>query len=264
MRSIVIWLFSLAVSACVGPASAGSLVDVDIVSRSSGEPIHRHFHRGKSYVPGNPGERYAVRMVNRTAGRVLVVLSVDGVNAVSGETAAPEQSGYVLAPYASAEIDGWRKSMREVAQFYFTSLPDSYAARTERPGNVGVIGVAVFRERPRPEPVPMIEERKDRVRPAPAPSSADAQKSETARAAEAPAGAPYQPERERLGTGHGERQYAPTEYTRFERARHSPDEVVTIRYDSYANLVARGIIGPAPREREPQPFPGRFAPDPKW
>ena len=31
--------------------------------------------------------------------RVLAVMSVDGVNVISGDTAAPSQSGYVLEPY---------------------------------------------------------------------------------------------------------------------------------------------------------------------
>src|SRR3546814_16856601 len=35
----------------------------------------------------------------------------------------------------------------EVARSRFTDRPDSYAARTGRPGKVGVIGIAVFRER---------------------------------------------------------------------------------------------------------------------
>ena len=48
----------------------------------------RGSYRGASYVAGRPGDRYAVRLTNRSPGRVLVVLSVDGVNAVSGETAA--------------------------------------------------------------------------------------------------------------------------------------------------------------------------------
>ncbi len=111
-------------------------------------------HRGASYIAGRPGNRYAVRLTNRSGARVLVVLSVDGVNAISGETAATGQQGYVLAPHASAEITGWRKSWQEAAAFYFTALPDSYAARTGRPDNVGVIGAAVFRERVRyPQPV---------------------------------------------------------------------------------------------------------------
>ena len=47
------------------------------------------------------------------------------------------------------EITGWRKSLERTAAFYFTDLGDSYAARTGRPQNVGVIGVAVFQERPK-------------------------------------------------------------------------------------------------------------------
>ena len=143
-----------AVSGCSSPPAfaAGSLVDVQIVDRSRGETLPSWQYRGASYVAGRPGDRYAVRLTNRSPGRVLVVLSVDGVNAVSGETAAVAQTGYVLAPYQSAEITGWRKSFSEAAAFYFTALPDSYAARTHRPDNVGVIGAAVFRERV-PEPV---------------------------------------------------------------------------------------------------------------
>ena len=37
-------------------------------------------------------------MTNRTGARVLTVLSVDGVNAITGQTASPNQSGYVLEP----------------------------------------------------------------------------------------------------------------------------------------------------------------------
>jgi hypothetical protein len=80
----------------------------------------------------------------------VTVLSVDGVNVLTGQTAATLQSGYVIDGGQSYAINGWRKSMEDVAQFVFTALPDSYAARTGRPGNVGVIGVAVYRERAAP------------------------------------------------------------------------------------------------------------------
>ena len=75
---------------------------------------------------------------------------VDGVNVVSGDTAAPSQSGYVLGAYECADIQGWRKNLSRTAAFYFTELPDAYATRTGRPQNVGVIGVAVFREKQPP------------------------------------------------------------------------------------------------------------------
>jgi hypothetical protein len=68
----------------------------------------------------------------------------------------------------------------------------------------------------------------------------------------------------KLGTGHGEREYSPTRYIDFVRQSDSPDEVITIYYDSRANLLARGII-PAPRIAEPRPFPAGFGfvPDPR-
>src|SRR5215467_3521226 len=123
---------------------------VEIFDRSEGRVLPIYWHQGRRYVVGKPGNEYAIRVRNTGGGRMLAVMSVDGVNVISGETASPSQSGYVLAPGETADIAGWRKSMSRTAAFYFTALPDSYAARTGRPDNVGVIGVAVFRERTRP------------------------------------------------------------------------------------------------------------------
>ncbi len=280
-------LATAALSACAAPPAqaVGSLVDLQIVDRSRGETLPTWRHRGASWVAGRPGDRYAVRLTNRSPSRVLVVLSVDGVNAVSGDTAAVGQTGYVLGPYQSAEITGWRKSFTEAAAFYFTALPDSYAARTGRPDNVGVIGAAVFRERvalpaQRPfEPQPPVASRSydDKAQPQPerraqgeasgrVDAAADAAASERSNAAPA-ASPPSMRERDvakadKLGTGHGEREYSPTTQTAFERASTTPAEIVQVRYDSYANLVASGVIGRAPVYAMPDPFP-RFAPDPR-
>src|SRR5215469_743853 len=126
-------LLSLAVCAALSmsaAARAGALVDVSVVDRDSGATLPTYQHDGKLYIAGTPGHRYGVRLTNHSGARVLAVLSVDGVNAISGETASPDQSGYVLDGYASTEIDGWRKSLAEIAQFNFTNLGNSYAART--------------------------------------------------------------------------------------------------------------------------------------
>src|SRR5262249_51735240 len=101
---------------------------------------------GRSYVAGVPGHRYALNIANHLGERVMTVVSVDGVNAVTGQTAGAQQSGYVLDPWENAQVRGWRKSLSDVAEFVFTSVPHSYAAQTGRPQNVGVIGVALFRE----------------------------------------------------------------------------------------------------------------------
>lgn len=232
-------------------ASAGSLLDVQVVDRSSGRILETWSHQGRLYVAGAPGNRYAVNLRNRSGERVLAVLSVDGVNAVSGQAAATSQSGYVLAPGNSAEIAGWRKNLDEVAAFYFTSLGDSYAGRTGRPQNVGVIGVAVFREYAPPRSQPSLNLRDAAEPPASAPAAGARMEAQKSRAPE-----------EKLGTGHGERVESRVGTTEFRRASEAPVEIVTIYYDSRANLVARGIIPAEPLGRRPNPFPGGFVPDP--
>ncbi|MDT3735170.1 MAG: hypothetical protein ROZ00_02980 [Denitratisoma sp.] len=245
MRSFIAICAALWLAGCASVADAGRLAEVEVVSTATGRKLETWRHDGRIYIAGTPGERYAIRLANRGGGRLLAVLSVDGVNAVTGETAAARQSGYVLGPWQSAEIRGWRKSLDDVAAFYFTALPDAYAARTGRPDNVGVIGVAVFREYVAP-------------RPAPAPYDALSKQAPDA----AGRGRAMQ-EEARLGTGHGERLNDPTQYTDFRRASEAPAEVLTIYYDSRANLVARGIIPRAPRYAHPQPFPAGFVPDPQ-
>ncbi len=248
-------LFALPLHA--DPRVAMSLRDLD-----SGRPLELVDHGGDRYVAGAIGHRYAIGLHNLTPRRVLVVLSVDGVNAVTGETASPEQSGYVLGPYQRSEVRGWRKSLAEVAEFEFSSLPASYAARTDRPDNVGVIGIAVFDEHSVPtwrDRLPL--GRADRV-PAPA-APATAQRSEAAAGA-ADSAAPAQEKQQSLGTGHGERRYDPAQHTAFQRASRQPSEVQRVFYDSRENLIAAGVLPPdwpQPRTR-PDPFPVGFVPDP--
>ncbi|HLX80588.1 MAG TPA: hypothetical protein VKS43_08385 [Burkholderiales bacterium] len=225
-------------------AAVGGLADVNVFDRTEGRQLPVYWHEGRAYVAGKPGNEYSVRVRSRQREDVLGVISVDGVNVITGETSATQQSGYVLAPYRQFDISGWRKNLASTAAFYFTSLPDSYAARTGRPDNVGVIGVALFRKKEEPAPV---------ARPAPA-ARAEAQN------------APRAADRDdRLGTGHGRIEASQTRYVDFERASSEPAETVVIYYDSYRNLLARGIVPPQyqypPRRPAPNPFPG-FVADP--
>lgn len=281
-RSLAALLLAAATTtACAHPRTAtpadARLVRLEVIDRDTATALPQHRHRREAWVAGEDGQPYALRLTNVSGARVLVVLSVDGVNVVTGESADPAQSGYVLAPYASAEIDGWRKSMHEVAAFRFSSTGDSYAARTGRPFDLGVIGAAVFREAVvhEPWPQPPIAEpfaRSERER------SQDASKAERGAAQAAPAAealadapssssayarapAPASP----LGTAHGERRWSPSSRTRFERASRRADEIIALRYDRHEALLARGIIR-AERQpwlaRQPRAFPGGFVPDP--
>jgi hypothetical protein len=243
--------------AALAATSSVSAMQVDIVDRRSGETLAVYEHNGRSYVIGEPGHEYEVRMRSAEGGRMLAVASIDGVNVITGQTAATSQSGYIVDAYGFLRIEGWRKSMSRTAAFYFTKLPNSYAARTGRPDNVGVIGVALFRERVHCcEPYPLIQEQA-----AEAPASADSAAGANARAKTERA---ERQQEDKLGTGHGRSEYSPTSYAPFERASDAPDEIITIYYDSRRNLIAQGIIPTARRyaERTPQAFPGGFVPDP--
>lgn len=258
-------LASPALAALVAPLTvscAASFTNVDIYDRSEGRPLEIHRHFGRAYVVGEPGNEYAIRIRNTTGRRVLAVVSVDGVNVVTGETASPDQGGYVIEPYGYVNIEGWRKSLEHTASFYFSDPGDAYATRTGRPDDLGVIGVALFRERAY---TPYFYERDKVAPPAPAAGRAEDSSAESAASGDrrtvmgAPAMEPQ------LGTGHGRNEYSPAERVHFERASRHPDERIVIRYDRRENLVAMGVL-PARRHawREPDPFPGSvgFVPDP--
>lgn len=245
------------------------LVDVQIRDMDRYSTLESYFDRNQTYVAGRPGHRYAVVLQNQTGQRVLAVLSVDGVNAISGQTASASQTGYVLAPYQRMEVRGWRKNMQDVAQFRFTDLPDSYAARTGRPDNVGVIGVAVFRERVY-QAYNNYEEYDgygdDRYREkSSARNQAGAASDAAAPAAKSQRSLAESESRQELGTGHGERRYDPARSTTFERQSTYANQVSKIYYDSYEALVDRGIIRDyrnRNRDNRPDAFPIGFVPDP--
>jgi len=240
-----------------GLAQAG-LAEIEVYDRTDGRTLTLHHHKGQRYVAGTPGHEYELRLRSRTGQRLLAVTSVDGVNVITGETAATAQSGYVLGAYQSLPVGGWRKSLDETAAFYFTEHRNSYAARTGRPFDVGVIGVALFREKARCCDWFGWNEEGD------ASSDQSAAGAAAPEASAPPADLQSRRQEKRLGTGHGRREHSSARYAEFERASDTPDEIIAIYYDSRANLVAQGVI---PRDRHyarrgPRPFPGGFVPDP--
>ena len=292
-----------------GASPRAAPVALSIIDRDTGTPLSVYLKDGRSYVAGKPASRYAIRLSNRSGGRVLVVLSVDGINVISGQTAGVGQTGYVLSPWQSYDIAGWRKSDSAIAAFEFAALEASYAAQTGRPANVGVIGAAMFLEKPAAPPPtqsspprspdPRIgqmgsadqraESASDRSAAVPAsPSLAGAMAAakaapESRRSSVMQDAEPRADKRadkraengadaisERLGTAHGQREWSVTTRTAFERLSSSPQATVEIAYDSWARLVAAGVIAAptaAPTAAaQARAFPGDdgrgFVPDP--
>jgi hypothetical protein len=263
-------------------------------------------HAGTTFVLGEPGDRYNIRVDNPTGERVEAVVTVDGRDAISGDVGDyVSQRGYLIEPWGTLLVEGFRRSLDEVAAFRFTGRGASYSARRGTPQHVGVIGVAVFPEKKRP-PQPIRRPRVDYSRRLPAPESeyrAPAPSAGSAPRGAAAADAPRAPagagasrsragdgrepawDRERaddaprksatsgpsnIGTEYGEDESSSVVEVAFERRTPThPAAVLSLRYDDFEGLSARGIdlssLGYAYRDdAEPEPFPysRRFAPPP--
>jgi hypothetical protein len=247
MKTLKLAGAALALALSSQALAVGGLADVNVFDRTEQRRLPVYWHEGRAYVVGKPGNEYQVTVRSRQGADLLAVMSVDGINVITGETAHPQQSGYVLGPWSGLEVKGWRKSLSRTAAFYFTELADSYAARTGRPADAGVIGVALYRRKA--EPPQSISQL--------APSPESAARAEGRSGADAAAATAKSAES--LGTGHGRSETSHARQVEFERASIQPAETIAIHYDSYRNLVAMGVI--RERERHPRPFPG-FVPDP--
>ena len=111
-----------------------------------------HESRGRRIAVGEPRARYEVVLKNEARRAVEVVVSVDGLDVLDGKPASVKRRGYVLAPFETVSIEGFRTSAATVAAFRFGSMTDSYGHRRHGSStNAGVIGLAVFEESRRPQ-----------------------------------------------------------------------------------------------------------------
>ena len=275
----------------------GSLVSVSVEVEGRDVPLYAAPDgSGRFYLEAREGARYGVRIANRTHERLGVVLTVDGLNAISGGRDRGRRGRmYVLDPWDSASVKGWRTSLEDVRRFTFVDERSSYAARSGKANSkMGWIEVAVYRERPRPwvhQPGPVYRtdpyEESGRARPAGEPSADAGEKQSSSEAdraakaggadgrdrpsarAEAPRNAPpstVPPAGGYPGTGWGAREDDPAMLVDFE-PQSSPAERVTLRYEYASALRALGIL-PAPwwardRLRERDGATG-FAKPPRW
>ncbi|MBV1860108.1 MAG: hypothetical protein KUG77_16970, partial [Nannocystaceae bacterium] len=158
-----------------------------------------------------------------------------------------------------------RRSLDEVASFYFASRYDSYTARRGTAENAGVIGVALFEEKQARSSSQPLTRKSYEARPEPFPAARTSQaRSEVDDGAAAPS-------EEHLGTGYGASEYSPVHETDFKRRRKArPDLLLTAYYDSHEGLQARGllprrvdVVNPYEPVYEPRDMADpRFAPSP--
>ncbi len=122
-----------------------SNVDVNIAVK--GKNLKLLGHQGRTWLLAKEGSEYTIRVKNDNPFRTIAIVSIDGIDTISGKPASLKDGGYIVDAYSSAEIKGYRKSLQEAAAFRFTRKEKAYATEKGIGENVGVIAVAVFKEK---------------------------------------------------------------------------------------------------------------------
>lgn len=184
----------------------------------------------REYLEAKKGENYGIVIRNNSPERIGVVIAVDGRNIITGSRSdlKKTETMYIVNAYERVRYDGWRTTDSEVHRFYFTEPADSYSIRTFADASaVGVIAVAIYREKNRPGPLYDMS-RNEAV---PAAPSLD---STGRNAGKARAG-------EDAGTGFGDSRYSPVVRVEFE-PESIPVQKTLVKYAWRETLCKNGIL----------------------
>jgi len=160
MKRIVYFATFAALASSYGALAAGAIANVTIVDRDSGVTLSTHFFRGEYWVAGTPGARYAIEVRNghwRTCAGGDVGRRRERP---LGATAAGIRLATCSSPASVTRSPGGERLTRKWRPSTFTDSPIP-TPNAPAAANVGVIGVALFRER-RPQPVTPAEESHNR------------------------------------------------------------------------------------------------------
>jgi hypothetical protein len=247
--------------------------------RVHGRRIREYSHQGQIYVEGRKGKDFTLRLINNSNNVVLAVPTVDGLSIMDGEPGSYDSGGYVMGPQEHMDIPGWRRDDDKVAKFFFSKEGQAYAAKMEQDlRNLGVIGVAFFREKEKPKPITgILRSRRD---------IGDVERGGDARGIScnflhtdgaSKGGSDFSvthssevrweggdstirerslDDMQNLGTGFGKETTHKVRSVAFEKASNTPDAICEITYDDKAGLKARGIDVDRP-DVAANPFPAQ-------
>lgn len=239
--------------------SPRATIEVAVLIAGAAQSLYKRAD-GALFVAGIPGQPYALRVRNLTGGRIEVITSVDGRNALKDERADQFANGGLVVPARGFyDFTGFRLDDGAVREFVFGSpgrLERTVAVQAAgSTANVGVLGFAAYRERgyrPYSGSLNYIGA------PVAAASAGPAGGAAAASAIAAmedddsfgPATRDSAPVSRSIGTEMGalrEDRVGRTSFT-----RDGEPDILAIGYDTEDTLRALGIIGPP----EPNPFPG--------
>lgn len=234
----------------------------------NGHPAKEYFHEGNVYIEGREGTPFSVKIRNNGYRRIVAIPTIDGISVLNAKKGNFDGPGYIIDGYSQYVVSGWRKSDKEVAEFYFSSPEKSYTNQLygERM-NIGVIGVAIFREK-----IKMPEYFKhDHIHQAAALFRGDGIDGQLMRDSNNIKMSAMSMNanvnnvkafKADLGTGWGETKKSEVQTADFDREA-SPDSVMTIYYNSRKGLEEMGVEFNKPVYVTPQAFPDQYCPPPK-
>jgi len=218
-------------------ATIGDAVEVSVITDNGWAlpfyPAKIRHDLKKVYAEAFKGDHYRIVVRNKLNRRVGVVVAVDGRNIISGEKSYLKNTErmYIIDAYSTNEYSGWRTGQDKINRFYFTNVPDSYAAAFGDESAMGVISVVAYPEILRYEP-PM-----DYSSLAPKMS----RKEQSSDKAAAPSAQGNAKAMESAGTGYGAEEYSPSYRIQFDPENRAVESIL-IKYEWHKTLCKMNII----------------------
>lgn len=248
----------------------------------NGHPIKKYFKDNKAYVIAKKRSSYTIEFKNKSSYKVLANITVDGRSVIDGKLGdLDDHKGYIVEPFGTLVVDGWRESLDRVGQFVFERKNKAYSSRLDTPEECGVIACAVYKEKEshRLDHYINIEPMPYKNWPSTTwycndshtgtlnPSSVTVSDvgsfynccGGTSCHCKEVSDTPIQ----QAGTGYGQSVQSEVTTTSF-HAEQKPDEILTIYYDFYEELKRRKVIlNPKKEVYMPTGFPMSFCKPPK-
>jgi hypothetical protein len=160
-------------------------------------------------------------------------VAVDGRNIISGQKSWLKNTErmYIIDAYSTNEYSGWRTGQDKVNRFYFTDVPDSYAAAFDDESAMGLISIAVY---------PEIEHCKPPMNYSYL-SPEKKMKEQSIDKAAAPSARGGAQSLESAGTGYGREEYSPSYRVEFEPEKRAAESIL-IKYEWHKTLCKMNII----------------------
>lgn len=124
--------------------------NIDVEVRVNGRPVRTYNFEGKTFIESREGSEYTIHIKNNNHYKVLAVPAVDSISTIDGKEASLKSGGYIIEPYGTYEIKGYRKDYSTVGSFKFTKNNKGYAAAKGQAKNSGIISVAFWKEKDKP------------------------------------------------------------------------------------------------------------------